>query len=114
MKKYEYDSIIIFGTAKDTDLLPSKLGVYAFSDKNQAWEWEISIFVNANKQYQPYLGKRSAITDASAEVLINPLQPTSANSKTHILEKEELIITPFVLQSTVQFLDQAVIPILRR
>ena len=42
--------------------------------------------------------------------MINPLQPTSANSKTHILEKEELIITPFVLQSTVQFLDQAVIP----
>ena len=51
LKKYEYDYIIIFQTAKDTDIRLSKLSEYVFTNKNQALEWEISIFVNVNKQY---------------------------------------------------------------
>ena len=68
LKKYGNDSIIIFETAKDTNLRLSRLGEYPFTKKNQALEWEISIFVNPNKQYQSFLGIGGAITDASAEV----------------------------------------------
>ena len=67
-KRNSFDSLIIYETAKDTDLRLSKLGEYVFINKNQAQEWEKSIFVNPNKQYQSFLGIGGAITDASAEV----------------------------------------------
>jgi glucosylceramidase len=68
VKRNAYDSLIIYETARGTDLRLSKLGEYAFINKNQAREWEKSIFVNPNKQYQSFLGIGGAITDASAEV----------------------------------------------
>jgi len=68
VKRNGYDSLIIYETARGTDLRLSKLGEYAFINKNQAREWEKSIFVNPNKQYQSFLGIGGAITDASAEV----------------------------------------------
>ncbi|MAJ51780.1 MAG: glycosyl hydrolase [Flammeovirgaceae bacterium] len=67
-RKNTYDALIVYETARATDLRLSKAGEYAFKDKKQALEWEKSIFVNPNKQYQSFLGIGGAITDASAEV----------------------------------------------
>ena len=46
-----YDALIVYETARATDLRLSKVGKYTFMDKNQALEWERSIFVNPNKRY---------------------------------------------------------------
>ena len=48
-RKNAYDALIVYETARATDLRLSKVGEYAFKDKRQALEWEKSIFVNPNK-----------------------------------------------------------------
>ena len=60
--------IVVYETAHQTESRLTKIGEQAFIPKDQALEWEKSIFINPNKTYQSFLGIGGAITDASAEV----------------------------------------------
>lgn len=59
---------VVYETAQNTDIRLKKVGGYEFVSRDQALEWEKTIFVNPNQQFQSFLGVGGAITDASAEV----------------------------------------------
>ena len=61
-------NILLYTTAKDTDLRLTKQPDQIFKKRVQPLETEVSIFVNPNKKFQKYLGIGGAITDASSEV----------------------------------------------
>ena len=61
-------NILLYTTAKDTDLRLTKQPDQIFRKRVQPLETEVSIFVNPNKKFQKYLGIGGAITDASSEV----------------------------------------------
>ena len=61
-------NLLIFTTAKDTDLRLTNTGSKEFKPGSQPPETVNSIFVNPDKQFQKILGFGGSITDASAEV----------------------------------------------
>ena len=62
------DTVLVYSTAKDTDLKLSLVSKPTFKLANQPLETEVSIFVNPNKTFQTFFGIGGAITDASSEV----------------------------------------------
>ncbi len=60
--------VLVYTSAKDTDLRLSMTRELNFEPALQALESEVSIFVNPQKSFQTFLGIGGAITDASAEV----------------------------------------------
>lgn len=76
---YTGRQLIVYTTAKDTDLRLTKTGEYIFNDYEQPIESEIAIIVNPNKIFQEFIGIGGAITDASAEVF-STLNPDQQNS----------------------------------
>jgi glucosylceramidase len=60
--------IEIFETAQGTDRKLQKIEAALFVPREQALEYEKSIFINPNKRFQKMIGIGGAITDASAEV----------------------------------------------
>ena len=73
---YNNKEVIVYTTAKDTDLRLTKTKEATFKNKVQPLETEIAVFVNPKKTFQKYLGIGGAITDASSEVFskLNALQ----------------------------------------
>ena len=68
VKSFINQKVKVFTTAKDTDLKLTQTNDGVFVATNQPSEAEVSVFVNANKTFQEFLGIGGAITDASAEV----------------------------------------------
>ena len=58
----------VYTTASNSTLRLSNTGAVEFAPARQPLESEISVFVNPQKTFQPFLGIGGAITDASAEV----------------------------------------------
>lgn len=67
-ENYDYKTIKVYTTAKDTKLRLTKTAEQRFTHKVQTLETEVAIFVNPRKTFQTYLGIGGAITDASSEV----------------------------------------------
>jgi len=65
----EGKKVLIYTTARNTDLRMALAGDTSFATAQQAIESEVSVFVNPNKTFQTFLGIGAAITDASAEVV---------------------------------------------
>jgi len=59
--------VTVYLTAKDTDQHLAKAGVLQFEPKPQPGEREQTVFVDATKKFQTFLGIGAALTDASAE-----------------------------------------------
>lgn len=64
----EGNEVVVYTTAKDTELRLSETGKSSFEPADQPLESEVSVFVNPNKTFQTFWGIGGAITDASAEV----------------------------------------------
>ncbi|MGB5818710.1 MAG: glycoside hydrolase family 30 protein [Saonia sp.] len=60
--------VLVYTTAKDTDLRLSHTNTTHFEEARQPLESEVAIFVNPNKTFESFWGIGGAITDASAEV----------------------------------------------
>jgi glucosylceramidase len=60
--------VMVYTTAKDTELRLAKTAEVAFAESKQPLETEFSVFVEPEKTFQSILGIGGAITDASAEV----------------------------------------------
>jgi glucosylceramidase len=68
IKSFIDQEVVVYTTAKDTDLKFSLTSQTVFVKSIQPKETDISVFVNPNKTFQKFLGIGGAITDASAEV----------------------------------------------
>jgi len=62
------DDVLVYSTAKDTDLKLKLIYKSTLKPAIQPLETEVSIFVNPKKTFQTFFGIGGAITDASAEV----------------------------------------------
>ena len=60
--------ILVYTTAKNTNLRLTQTGKNIFKNAKQATESEISVFVNPNKTFQTFWGIGGSLTDASAEI----------------------------------------------
>lgn len=60
--------VVVYTTAKDTDLRLTQTETTSFELADQATEDKVSIFVNPAKSFQTFWGIGGALTDASAEV----------------------------------------------
>ena len=56
------DSVLVYSTAKDTDLKLTLISKPTFISAIQPLETEVSIFVNPNKTFQTFFGIGGAIT----------------------------------------------------
>nr|WP_244973295.1 glycoside hydrolase family 30 protein [Formosa algae] len=65
---YTDKNVVVYTTAKDTNLRLTQTNNLTFVKSDQPSEAEVSVFVNPNKTFQEFLGIGGAITDASAEV----------------------------------------------
>ena len=59
--------VTIYTTAKDTSLRISESGTLSFQNAQQHVESQPCVFVDANKQFQTFIGIGGALTDAAAE-----------------------------------------------
>ena len=91
--KENRDSVLVYSTAKDTDLRLTLISKPTFISAIQQLETEVSIFVNPNKTFQTFFGIGGAITDASAEVF----------SSLSSLKQEELLNAYYSLENGIGY-----------
>jgi len=91
--KNNRDSVLVYTTAKNTDLKLTLTSKPAFISAIQPLETEVSIFVNPNKTFQTFFGIGGAITDASAEVF----------SSLSSLKQEELLSAYYSLENGIGY-----------
>jgi glucosylceramidase len=60
-------TVKIFTTAEKSELRLSENGSASFEDLNQPLETQVCIFIDPDKQFQSFMGRGGAITDATAE-----------------------------------------------
>ena len=53
--KHQFNSALIYTTAKDTDLRLTKSGTFNFVKGEQPLETELSVFVNPDKTFQKFI-----------------------------------------------------------